>query len=135
MWQALKDSGCLVGGGDQVATVNCFPVIVGNVIFWLLVLSGLVAIIFIIISGFKFVTSGGDPKQAEGARKTLTFAVLGFVLILLSFIILPVIAKATGVREACITRFGFSQCVPCTDRFDCPRPDIQQCRSGSCFTP
>lgn len=112
MWQALKNSECLVGGGDQVATINCFPIIVSNIIFWLLVLSAIIAVIFIIISGFKFVTSGGDAKQAEGAKKTLTFAVLGFALILLSFIILPVIAKATGVREACITRFGLSQCVP-----------------------
>lgn len=109
MWQSLYDSGCLT---DGAATINCFPIIVGNVIFWLLVLAGITAVAMVIFSGFKFVTSGGDPKQAEGARKTLTFAVLGLVLILMSFIIMPFIAKATGVKEACITRFGFTQCIP-----------------------
>lgn len=109
MWQSLSDSECLSEG---IATINCFPVIIGNIIFWLLTLAGIVAVAMIIFSGFRFVTSGGDPKQAEGAKKTLTFAVLGFVLVLLAFIILPFIAKVTGISNACITRFGFGQCVP-----------------------
>ena len=109
MWQSLAGNDCVV---DGAATISCFPIIIGNVIYWLLILAGIVALAFIILSGFKFLTSGGDPKQAEGARKTLTYAVIGLVLVLLSFGIVRVIGQVTGVRENCITRFGFTQCVP-----------------------
>lgn len=93
---------------NNVASINCVPYIIQNVIFWLLLFAGTVAVILIIFSGIKFITSGGDPKQTEGARKTLTFTLAGLILILLSFAILRFIAQTTGV--GCITRFGFRQC-------------------------
>ena len=122
-FQSLKDSGCLYnkqvydplpGGGlindpTSVATLNCIPVIVKNIIYWLLVFSGVVAVFIIIISGIKLLTSGGDPKRVEGARKTLTWAIIGLILILLSFAIVAIIADITGV--GCIKLFGFDQCL------------------------
>lgn len=91
-----------------IASLSCIPFIIQNIIFWLLVFAGTVALILVIIAGIKFITSGGDAKQAEGARKTLTFAILGLVLILFSFAILNFIAKTTGIN--CITKFGFDVC-------------------------
>lgn len=114
----LRDSGCLAkdAAGNviagNVASLDCIPVIVGNVVFWLLLLAGIAALILVIISGFKFVTSGGDPKQAEGARKTLTYAIIGLVVVLFSFAIISFIEEVTGLDKNCVTRFGFSQCVP-----------------------
>ncbi|MBI4097875.1 MAG: hypothetical protein HY426_02440 [Candidatus Levybacteria bacterium] len=115
----LEDTNCTIpvedaAGNiiDHVTTINCVPYIVGNVIFWLLLLAGIVALVLIIISGFKFVTSGGDPKQAEGARRTLTYAIIGLVVVLLSFAVISFIEEVTGLDKNCITRFGFSQCVP-----------------------
>lgn len=89
----------------NVLTIDCIPIIVQNVIFWLLVFAGTAALILLLIGGIKFITSGGDPKQTEGARKTLTYAILGLILILLSFAIIRFIAQVTGVD--CITKFGF----------------------------
>lgn len=109
--QSLIGHACTVGHSQgNVVTLGCLPIIVGNVIFWLLVFAGIVAIVLIIISGFKFVTSGGEPKRAEGARKTLTWAIIGLIVVLLSFAIVAIIAQFAGV--ACIRRFGFVQCVP-----------------------
>lgn len=93
--------------GD-ILTLDCIPVLIGNLILWALIFAGVVALIFIIISGIKFITSGGDPKQVEGARKTLTFAVAGLVVILLSFAIVRFIGNTTGLT--CLTSFGFDQC-------------------------
>lgn len=112
MWQSLIGHACTIPNTEgNVVTLSCLPILLGNVIFWLLVLAGITALFFIILSGFKFVTSGGDPKQAEGARKTLTFAVIGLILILTSFAIVRIISQVTGVRTDCLTRFGFTQCV------------------------
>lgn len=91
-----------------VATLQCIPVVFSNIITFALIASGIVALIFIIYSGFKLVTSGGDQKKVEGARKTLTWAIIGLVLILLSFFIVNIVGYVTGVD--CINRFGFDNC-------------------------
>lgn len=93
---------------DGVATLDCLPVLFGNVVTSALALSGAVALILIVYSGIKFITSGGDAKEVEGARKILTYAVIGLIVILLAYFIVNVIANITGVE--CIKQFGFNSC-------------------------
>ncbi len=113
MWQALTGNACTISNPEgAVVTLNCLPILVGNIIFWLLLLAGVTALLLIIYSGLKFVTSGGDAKKAEGARRTLTFAIAGLFLVLFSFAIVRVLGEITGVKKNCINRFGFTQCVP-----------------------
>lgn len=94
--------------GSEVATLNCIGPLFQNIIGVALSLAGVVALFFIILSGFKFMTSGGDPKQVEGARSTLTYAVIGLLVVLFSFFIINVIAGVTGAE--CIKLFGFTNC-------------------------
>ncbi len=96
---------CLEKG---VATLNCIPIVFSNILNWALVFAGVAALFLIILSGIKFITSGGDPKQVEGARHTLTYAIIGLLLILFSFLILNLISYVTGVE--CIKVFGFDNC-------------------------
>jgi uncharacterized membrane protein len=91
-----------------VATLRCIPIVFQNIVTAALLFSGVVALIFIIISGYKFMTSGGDPKAVESARKTATYAIIGLVLILLSFAIVQFISISTGVK--CINAFSFENC-------------------------
>ncbi len=107
----------------NILTINCIPVLVGNLILWALIFSGVIALIFIIFSGIKFITSGGDPKQVEGARKTLTFALAGLVLILLSFAILRFIADITNL--GCIREFGFNGCDNSVQIIEPERPQTE----------
>ena len=90
------------------ASLNCVPMVVEVVVFWALIFAGIVALFLIIFAGYKFLTSGGDPKSIEGARKTLTYGFLGLILILLSFLIINIIATVTGVE--CIKNFNFGSC-------------------------
>ena len=96
------------GNSTSVATMNCIPVIFVNIINAALIFSGATALVFIIISGLTLMNSAGDPKKVTGAKGTLTYAILGLVLVLLAFGIVNVISYLTGVQ--CITQFGFSQC-------------------------
>jgi len=59
----------------------------------LLGIAGFVTVIIIIISGIQFVTSGGNPEAAAAARGRLTFAIIGFVIIVLAFAILQIVDK------------------------------------------
>lgn len=94
-----KDTDCIeTVNGQEVATFNCISVVFQNVVNAAFVFAGIVALIIIIYSGIKFIFSGGDPKQIEGARKTLTYAIIGFVVIILSFIIINIISIITGAK-------------------------------------
>lgn len=94
---------------NGVATLRCIPVIFSNIINTIFLLAGMVAVFFITISGIKLVTSGGDPVKVSEAKRTLTFAVIGLVVVLVSFGILRVIATVTGTE--CIRMFGFDSCI------------------------
>lgn len=97
-----QTAGCI---GDQgAATFKCVVPLFTNVITWLFALSGVVALFLIIFSGIKFITSGGDPKQVEGARQTLTYAIIGLVVIFMSYFILNTISYVSGT--SCIKIFG-----------------------------
>lgn len=62
----------------------------------LISLTGAASAIFIVISGIKFVTSSGDPKQIAAARATLTYAMIGLAVAILAFVILQVVQYFIG---------------------------------------
>ncbi len=53
--------------------------------------SGGIALLLIIFSGYRLMTSQGNPETIQGARETLTSAVVGLLFIIFSFVILEVI--------------------------------------------
>jgi hypothetical protein len=93
---------------NDVATLRCIPIVLKNVVTAAIVFSGAVALILVILSGIKFVTSKGDQKQVDTAKRTLTYSILGLIIILLSFFIIQFIGFVTGAT--CINEFGFSNC-------------------------
>ena len=46
---------------------------------------GIVAVIMIIISGFKFITANGDMGKVTSARQTLLYSVIGIAVALLAW--------------------------------------------------
>jgi hypothetical protein len=51
------------------------------------VITGAAAVIMIIIGGFRYVTSGGNPETTKGARNTIIYAVIGIVVVAVSQLI------------------------------------------------
>lgn len=94
-WGSCVDNKLLPGG--DVATLSCVWVVLQNVINAALVLSAVVAVILIIYSGFQYVTSSGDKEKVDGARKRLTYAIIGLIFIILSYTILTIFSQLTGV--------------------------------------
>ncbi|MDR2524317.1 MAG: pilin [Candidatus Nomurabacteria bacterium] len=68
-------------------TVNSVWGMAGQVVTWMLIAVGIICVVFIIIGGIKFTTSGGDPEKAKSARKTLLFAIIGLAVCLLATLI------------------------------------------------
>ncbi|MDD4290295.1 MAG: Ig-like domain-containing protein [Patescibacteria group bacterium] len=61
--------------------------IFGNIIQLFLGFLGFVALVLIIIAGFKWMTSGGNPEKIASAKKMLVAAIIGLVIILASYVI------------------------------------------------
>jgi hypothetical protein len=59
--------------------------VVVDIIKILLTLLGTIALVIILYAGFLWMTARGNEDQIETAKKTLTAAVVGLVLILLSY--------------------------------------------------
>ena len=63
--------------GDLVAGIY-------NVVETLLYLVGIFAAIFIIVAGVKYITSGGDEEAARTAKRQITYAVIGLIVVFTS---------------------------------------------------
>lgn len=46
------------------------------------ILVGIAAVIMIIVGGFQYITSAGDPARVSSAKNTLLYAVIGIVVVL-----------------------------------------------------
>lgn len=87
---------------NGIVTIKGFEYIFNNVVTIILSLAGILLFIMLVSGGFKILTSGSDPKAAEAGKKTLTYAIGGLVLVVLSFLILRFLQEFTGVN---ITEF------------------------------
>ena len=78
------------GIDDAQATglaTNDLRVTIINVIRVLLGFLGIIAVILILYGGFIYMTAAGDPAKLDKAKKILTSAAIGAVIILSAFII------------------------------------------------
>ena len=75
--------------GDLKATVIRF-------IQWTLGFLSIVAVILVIYGGFTWMTAGGNEEKVTTAKKILTSAIIGLVIILLSWAIIVFVAKTVS---------------------------------------
>ncbi|HUQ85572.1 MAG TPA: hypothetical protein VM077_04565 [Candidatus Limnocylindrales bacterium] len=101
-WSGCTDKITTSGKTTEVASLRCVPVIFQNVVTAFLMFAGAVALVLIIYSGIKLVTSGGDPKQVQAARQIMTYAIIGTIVIMSSFAIIYFIGYITNSKD-CIT--------------------------------
>jgi hypothetical protein len=85
---AAKDDICggvgAVSGGAGCAPTENSPSVDGLIKTIVTVLSwvvGVVSIIMIMIAGFQYVTSSGDSGKIGTAKSTLTYAIVGIVIV------------------------------------------------------
>lgn len=48
---------------------------------------GVVAVIMVIVGGFKYITSGGDSNSVNSAKNTILYALVGLIIVALSQVI------------------------------------------------
>ena len=99
------------GDDNNPATLGCFNILLPNIIRSAFIFVGSVTVIMIIMAGIKFIMSGGDNKQIDSARKTLTYAIIGLSIVVFSYLIINLVAYVTGAKcIANFSSFGFTTC-------------------------
>ncbi len=83
---------------DTAPPLSDLSLYFGNILEVVIPLIGLLAFVMILVGGFKILTSAGDPKGLEAGKTTVTLAITGIVLAILSWLILVFIKNATGVN-------------------------------------
>lgn len=98
--QTFKDLKSYFGSG--LPGSDTFGGLVALIVQILLVVAGSIAVIFLIIGGYRYITASGNEEQTEAAKKTLTGALIGLVIIAMSFAIIAIISNIllgqTGTR-------------------------------------
>lgn len=82
------------GPGSPLTLSSFIWIIVMNIIDILLQLVGYLSIFFIIYGGFQYLTSSGSAEGTVKGRKTITNAVIGLVISIVSVAIVQFIAGA-----------------------------------------
>ena len=85
--------------GNKPAQISDFVAVFGNIVRILLAVGAIALFILLLSGGLKYLTSGGDPKAVDSAQKTITYAIGGLVVLVLSYLILLLISQITGVKQ------------------------------------
>jgi len=77
----------IIGGSGSVIDV---------VVNILTAIGGIIVVVLIIFSGFRYITSGGDSNRTGAAKKTLIGALIGLVFIVLAQLIVHFVINVAG---------------------------------------
>src|SRR3989338_10858908 len=84
-------SNVVSGTNISVSTVVQF-------VFNLLVAIGIIAALaYLLYGGIKWITSGGDKAAVEAARNHIVAAIIGLIILTLSFVIVSLVMKVLGL--------------------------------------
>jgi type IV secretory pathway VirB2 component (pilin) len=84
-----------IGGSIGLGTSDLKQTVI-NVIQWVLGIMALVAVVFIIIGGVTWMTAGGNEEKVEKAKKIISAAVIGLIIVLLAWAIVIFVAGTTA---------------------------------------
>lgn len=66
---------------------------------------GIVAVLYFVYMGFKYVTAGGDTKQASEAREGITQAIIGIFVALIGYVVVEFVFDALNVENSVTDNF------------------------------
>lgn len=107
---AAWDSACFakdVPNAEGVATLQCLVPLFENIVKAVVAFGGIALLLMLLVGGFNFLFSAGDPKKLEQARGTISQAVVGLLIMSAAYLIINLIGKFTGVES--ITTFSIPE--------------------------
>lgn len=98
--QEVKMNGVSLKGPLQ--GYNTIGDIVNNLVPFVITIGGIMLFLILMWGGYDYVTSQGTPEKIKSANAKITAAIVGFVLLVLSFLITRIISYIFGVGQGII---------------------------------
>lgn len=86
-------------GPDGAHTLQSLNCIAENIFAIIIPFAGMAAFVMLIIGGFQYLTSGGDPQKTKQAQGLITGTIIGIVATLAVYIIFRLIGAITGLDQ------------------------------------
>ncbi len=90
-----KIEGPLKGPGGM--PINNLGDIISIVLKFIIPLGGIILFFVLVISGIGIMTSAGNPEKLKTAGARITTAIIGFVLLILTYVIINFVSKIFGL--------------------------------------
>ncbi|OGE85542.1 MAG: hypothetical protein A3J48_00300 [Candidatus Doudnabacteria bacterium RIFCSPHIGHO2_02_FULL_46_11] len=112
---------CFPQAPSQAVTFSDYTVeaLVARILNIALLFVGLIALVFIVIGGYRYIMAGGNEESVGKAKQTIMNAVIGLIIVILAFAIVnityrllkdepPVYAPGSGQQLNPADRPGFT---------------------------
>ncbi len=78
--------------------LNCTPTtsandLINKAIGWILSITFAIAVLFLILGGFWYITSAGNETLATKGKQTVINAIIGIVIIILAYVVLTAVVS------------------------------------------
>ena len=86
--------------GEDFENLNSFDIVdlIPAFLQIVLIIAAVVCLLFLLIGGIKWITSGGDKAQLESARGTVTGALVGLFIVFVSWALIKLVGGFFGVN-------------------------------------
>lgn len=94
---------------DRIATIGDLTGVIQNIVRYAIYFVGIAVILMLISGGFQYLMAGGDKEATQKAGKTITFAIIGLVIVVCAWLIINTLGNFLGLN---LSIFNFSLCLP-----------------------
>jgi cytochrome bd-type quinol oxidase subunit 2 len=92
----------LPGGYDPGTTkesaMESLSNIFSNVLGVMTIVGGLMFVLYFVLGGISWLTSGGEREKVEKAKKQMTNAAIGLIVVVASYAIAFIVGKVLGIE-------------------------------------
>lgn len=98
IWEGTSGGGCNTAeGGCRFGDIS---IVILNILEFLFIIAVPITVGMIVWGAIQLMTSGGSTEKAKKAKKTMTMAVIGFVIVLASVLIVNTVKRVLEVNAS-----------------------------------
>lgn len=85
------------GGGHFLRSLPGLGTLVSVFTSNAIVIAGVVFLFLLVFAGIRFISAGGDPQKIAQAWQVITYAIIGFIIVIASYLIVRVVEAVLGL--------------------------------------
>lgn len=78
--------------------INTLGDLINRLLPFMITFAGIILLLVFIWGGYDFITSQGNPEKVKSAQAKITTGIIGFILLIVSYLLVRLIAKIFGLE-------------------------------------